>query len=34
MKRKLSGDERVGMLVIGMTVISLVVMIILRKMSQ
>ena len=34
MKRKLSGDERVGMLVIGMTVISLVVMIILRKISQ
>ena len=34
MKRKLSGDERVGILVIGMTVISLVVMIILRKISQ
>lgn len=34
MKRKLSGDDWIGILVIGMTVISFIVMIILQKISQ
>lgn len=34
MKRKLSGDDWVGILVIGMTVISLIVMVIVQKVSQ
>ena len=34
MKRKLSRDEWVGIFVVGMTVISFVIMIVLRKISQ
>jgi hypothetical protein len=34
MKRKLSGDDWIGILVVGMTVISLIVMVIVQKISQ